>query len=1673
VLKLIPHTFYLLLCILFLNLRIEGQTKSNSVSSTQSIESRRQFVASGDIFGTRVFVENKGQFDDKTNSDQKIYYALDNGLEQIYFTKSGLIYKQSKSAVLDEEYLEALEKGKKIREQKTEVYYTNMEWIGADIEKIEIESSLQQSHYITYGGKELNSNTFKKLIYKNVYKNIDIEYTIPEDKGYGIKYNLILHPGAKVEDVKILYKGDVKKISLNKNGEVIIKTSLDDIIEHTPKTFDLFEHEIISGYTLNKDTIGFSLGSGYNKNETTIIDPWVSAVTTLSNNNAAYDVDYDFGGNTFIYGGANSFKVAMYNVNGALQWTFSGTVTSIGWTSLTYVSNFGINKFTSKSFIGQGFNNNGVQVIRIDANGNFDNFVNTANTQYKEVWDMGFHCITGDVFILGGGTSSNISAATINTVNSSLVLSTFQPTNNGAGQDVVSHAIDDQGNIFINYAGSAGLNNKICRVTTSFTNNVWTMPSNYTTFNEIQNKNSYINPGSSNGFNCLAVNANYLFYYDGFNLAAYNKNTGSVTASTTVSGLSVRQQGGIAVDDCNNIYIGGNGSILTYTFNGTTFSTLTPIALNASTTSQYVWDIKLNRNTKILFVCGSGFVGTYSAAISSTCAVPLGLCVFNQAGVAVSSSSITCATLGSATVSANGGTGPFTYTWIPSGQTGSVGTNLMPGTYTILVYDTGSNSNYTTTTTFISPVPLTGTIANSFILNCNGASNGTAAIANLAGGSGSQTYTWTNGITAQNTPSIGGLSAGNYTVRVMDGLTNCVFTNTFNILQPSLVGSMIFISHPTVCAGQSSTITALGTGGSPGYNFNWLGGSNTDTYVVTSSTAGINTYTVYLSDQSACSTTGVATVTFVANPILTVSNPNICPFETATLTASGATSYTWNNTTTGNPFFDTPSTNQTYTLTGSALGCTSTTTINIFIKSIPVPILSSNNPVCNGNNLIFSATGGTSSVWSGPQFYSSLLQTNTIIAASPAHSGLYNVTVTAANSCTANASINLTVHPTPTLSAIGSTVCSNQVLNLSANSVVGASYYWMGPNNFNSVFQNPSIQNPVAGISGNYTVRATSAQGCTNTSIAQVTVTTLPITFPHSNSPLCFGDVLQLNGNNTTGAQNYNWQGPNGFISLLQNPNINNISTSASGIYTITVSAGPCVRSNTTMVTVNNLPSPIASNNGPVCENNPLDLQVATPPNNSIIGYVWQGPNNYLAYVAQARINTTQLMHAGIYTIMVTDVNGCRNISTTTVNINSNPIVTAIGDTVCLNDPAELKALGANTFAWYSNTGNISNAANAIIFKANSVVPTTYTVIGTSVNNCTASATAILNTWALPQPSLTVAPKDKICVFKTFDLEGEGALTYLWEGPMNRQYTGKRIQIVANALSFSGEYTLTGIDIHNCKASITVPLTVYNLPQGQLSKGMKGACVPFTSEFVFSPNIDTYSLTSFNWFLDGRTYSTTAFVKNFNKAGNYPLIAKMTDINGCSNSMSFMINAWPQPIADFTFAPTKPIENLNEVEFNNTSTSINITEWNWFFAPELNQKTGFISNKENTNYLFKDAGKYPVALVIKNEFGCADSVVKVIEVLEDFNVFVPTAFTPNGDKHNELFMPVTRGIREYQFYVFDRWNELMYNSTDPNTGWDGTHRGVACKQDVYVWKLIVTSKNGEQRIYTGEVSLIK
>lgn len=884
---------------------------------------QNKFVASNDQFGQRVFIKNNGQFEGVLPNGKTIDYAYSNGDEQVYFNKNGVTYLLQKRYPISHSQMEAKERGEKIKIKPTKKAFVEVYWENSN-PNVEIVVSDKQSHYQSYGDEKLKSDCFKKITYKNIYDNIDIEYVFTDERNDGIKYTILVHPGGNVNNVKIKYAGDIRKVVL-KNGNVVIKTDVRNITELAPISYQN-GISIVSNFKVKNNTISFELPNFYDKTKDLSIDPWVINLS-FATNNYGYDADFDYAGNYYVYGGSGPFLISKYSAAGVLLWTFNGIVPSVGWSSnpvVNYPSNFIVDKVSGDCYTGQGFNY-GTQIIRINSLGMYDYFISTTNTLWEEVWDMGYDCNSGKIFGLGGGTTSNVSAGIIDSNTAIIVPQNFTGISS-AGQDVVSHAIDSNGTVYFLFSTGffPQLSNTLLKANSTFNGNEWSlMETNYDTFEELRNKTypgANLQTYNSNGFNALAANNSYLYYYDGFNLAAYSKTNGIRIAFTTLSGQIVKQQGGIAVDECNNIYVGGNGFIQCFNFNGTTFVSNGAIPVASTTLLKYVTDIKLKQGSNELYVSGSGFGGVYSAINSGSCSSSATIGIV-QSQVAINN------TTAQATITTTLVAPVISYTWLNSSNvivsqtnnstalTNTV-TNLVNGTYS-LVAQFNAPCGFTTTQTF--NVSSTATITPTFTqVNSICAGSFLAALPTISN----------NSITGTWSPALNNTTTTLYTFTPNAGQNATTAAMTITVINPV---NPTFTQVSPICSGTflsnlptTSNNVIIGTW-APAVN-------NTQTTLYT-----------FTPTLGQCATNTQMTIQ-INQPIVPTFT-QVLPICSGTLLSNLPT--TSNNSITGTWL---PNTNNiqttTYNFTPTVGQCTTTTQMTIVVNPIRVPTFSQIPAIC-------------------------------------------------------------------------------------------------------------------------------------------------------------------------------------------------------------------------------------------------------------------------------------------------------------------------------------------------------------------------------------------------------------------------------------------------------------------------------------------------------------------------------------------------------------------------------------------------------------------------------------------------------------------------------------------------------------------------------------------------------
>ena len=922
----------------------------------------------------------------------------------------------------------------------------------------------------------------------------------------------------------------------------------------------------------------------------------------------------------------------------------------------------------------------------------------------------------------------------------------------------------------------------------------------------------------------------------------------------------------------------------------------------------------------------------------------------------------------------------------------------------------------------------------------------------------------TNNVWTQRTFTFVAPNNGQFiTVRQNGGSTSSwAHVDNFVLNNTSSAGNLnITPSATTICVGSSAIFTVTGAS-----TYTWNPAatlSSPSASVVTATPPSTTTYSV-TGSAGGCLLTGSITLNVIPPPAVTITpaTGTLCPGQSLTLTALGATTYSWKpstglNTTTGSVVIATPTANTTYTVIGGSGSCTSSAVSNITVSSpLPLTVIASPPSICSGASSTLSASGANSYTWSPSTGLSSA--NGASVTATPLATTIYTVVGTNSLGCVASNTTNLVVNPTPSITVNSPTTCVNSTFTLTSSG--GSTYSWSGPLSFSSNLQNPVITNASSGMTGVYTVTVTSAAGCF--SVANTNVQILPLPNPQitSNSPVCAGNTINLNGN---GGTTYAWSGPNGFTSTLQNPTVGNATSVNAGVYTLLVASGNCTASTTATVTVNPLPTPQIVSNSPVCVGQSINFT-----GSGGTSYAWAGPG-FLSTAQNPSIATSAVSNSGTYTLAVIDANNCTNSVTANVIVNPLPSVNATGSSACENNNATLSATGGVSYSWSGPGGFTSTNQNVTINNVQFSASGQYTVLVTDANTCT--NTAVANVTVNPAPVASISVNGPICENSILSLSGNGGVSYNWSGPNGFTSSVQSPTLLANSVAYSGNYNLTITDANGCTASAVATATVNPIPSANITSSANSGCAPLCVNFKVNASSN---VVSYNWNLgNGSTGNSAAQQTCYGATGIYTINVSVSDGIGCSNSSTYTVNVFPQPIADFNHAPIKPVINVDpEVTFTDASHGANVVAWNWYFM----NTAQYTSTTQNPTFMYTEPGTYAVALVVKSDKGCTDTIVRSLVVGEDYGIYVPNAFTPNNDGLNDIFQPKGFGIVKYELQIFDRWGERIFSTKTFEEGWNGkiqSRGGDVVQEGVYTWLINTTSVFGKSHEIKGHVTLIK
>jgi len=749
-------------------------------------------------------------------------------------------------------------------------------------------------------------------------------------------------------------------------------------------------------------------------------------------------------------------------------------------------------------------------------------------------------------------------------------------------------------------------------------------------------------------------------------------------------------------------------------------------------------------------------------------------------------------------------------------------------------------------------------------------------------------------------------------------------------------------SPSSICSGSSTTLSASGAS-----TYSWTDGTNNYTgNSINVSPTSNTTYTV-TGTIGTCSATATVSVTVNPSPSLTVNATpsSICQGNNATLSASGASTYSWTDGTnnyTGNNVTVTPTLNTTYTVTGTIGTCSATATVSVTVNAAPsLTVNATDNQLCTGESATLTANGANTYNWSHS------LGSGSSKTVSPTSTTTYTVTGTTAEGCSNTASISITVNPVPNVSANASpnTICIGGSSTLSAS---GANtYLWSNGSSGASITVSPNSTTT-------YTVIGASTAGCTNTATITVYVsTTINITANANPSSICEGAYSILSA---SGADTYNWSNSMNLSTITVTPT----NTTS---YTVTGYSGGCTGTATVSVTVNPLPTMIASANpSSICYNEVTTLTASGANNYSWSHSLGTGSN----VTVTPTTNTT-------YTVTGTNIYNCSNTASVSVVVNPIPTVniTASSTTICQGDQTILTATGADSYSWYHGLGT-----NNIITVSPSST-TTYTVVGTNTAGC--SATASIAITVNPNADATINPIDPLC-----DNQEQITLTAhtsggLWSG------TGITNQVLGTfspAIAGTGTHAITYMISGMCGDTATTEISIYDSPDAT-AYATDETCIDANDGIAWVEVTGGTPPYAYLW----STYHTLDSIANL-APGEYYVTA--TDFHNCSDKDTVLI---------------KP--------------------------------------------------------------GTEDCYIT--------HIYVPNIFSPNdkGNPENEHLRVYGKGIKTIDFILFDRWGNEVFHSTDINMGWDGTYKGEPALTGDYTYVIKVDYLNGNNETLKGHIYLLR
>ena len=606
-----------------------------------------------------------------------------------------------------------------------------------------------------------------------------------------------------------------------------------------------------------------------------------------------------------------------------------------------------------------------------------------------------------------------------------------------------------------------------------------------------------------------------------------------------------------------------------------------------------------------------------------------------------------------------------------------------------------------------------------------------------------------------------------------------------------------------------------------------------------------------------------------------------------------------------------------------------------------------------------------------------------------------------------------------------------------------------------------------------------------------VTVGVQTVVAEFTSEEVCLGESTVFQNNSTTSVGSINtiaWDFGDNSTSNLTSPTHLYASDGSFPVQLTVTATNNCSKSITHNAVVS--PLPVASFTNPrECNNEAVDFaSTSTVSSGSITNWDWNfgdGDNSTSENPShQFPMDVFPFLHSYDVNLKVTTDKGCVDDVTVTYTPYPMPKSEFSFENACVNTPIQFTNLSNvvapdNLMPAIFNFGDGSGLVNADTPIHSYTVAGDYSVsmISTTNNGCIKDTSITITIYPEPVANFTstiICENEPPTVFTNQSTISSGTIQeYNWN------FGTATSAMVNPSHDFAGagtyQVSLTVVSDYNCENTITNPVVVKPAPVSKFivddPEGCATHCVEFTNVSISNSNTIISNVWNFGNGTSVLDVSPTECFTNTSHVDDSSFNVELITENdlGCYDTLFLenYITVFHNPVAKFT--PSALEENMYEAEFEMTNNSIGADGYVWGFGDNAS------SDVFEPVHVYSDTGVYQITLVSYTNNNCYDTTYQSITIVPVISIYIPNAFTPNGDGNNDVFKFEGYGIVKegFEFYVFDRWGNQLFFTDVIDRGWDGTYKGKEAQQDTYVYKLICKDYFGEEHEERGHVNLLR